>query len=75
MGSDSDGEYESLALSSQSRLQHSPNTRHTPLIVVEDEDSRRLRHVVVDARDRRERGPRQPSCREAPTALFPRPTY
>ena len=65
-----------LPLSSQSRSQHSPNTRDTPycllLVFVEGEDSRHLRHVV-DTRDRREIGGRQPSSREAPTACFPSP--
>ena len=40
-----------------------------------DEDSRRLRHVLADARDRRGRGERQPSSREVHTAYFlSRPT-
>ena len=46
-----------LPLSPQSRLQHSPNAKYALLVVVEDEDSRRLRHV--DAWDQRERGGRQ----------------
>ena len=40
---------------------------------VEDEDSRRLRPVVVDARDRRKRGGKQPSSRAAQTACFRSP--
>ena len=74
MGSDSDGDdYNTrpLLVYLQSRLQHSPNAKHTLLVVVEDEDNRRLRHV--DARDRRKRGGRQPSSREVHTACFPLP--
>ena len=44
-----------LPPSSKPQLQHSPNAKHTLLVVVEDEDSRLQGHVVVDARDR-ERG-------------------
>ena len=59
MGSGSDGDdYESLAILLAIAMTHLPNTRHTLLVLAEDEDGRRLRHVVVDARDRRERGGR-----------------
>ena len=73
MGSDSDGvDYESLAIPlAVAILHHSSNTRHTLLLVfVDDEDSRRLRHVAVDARDRREPGGRQSSSRKPHTACF-----
>ena len=60
-----------VAIAPFGRLHHSANTRRTLLLVcVEDEESRRLRHVVVDARDRRERGGRQPPSHEAHTACF-----
>ena len=52
-------------------IAHSPNTRHTLLILVEGEESRRPRYVVVDAQYRLERGGRQPSLLEAHTAWFP----
>ena len=45
-------------LYSQSRLRHMPNAQHT--LVVNDEDSHRLRHAD-DVQDRRERRERQPS--------------
>ena len=74
MGSDSDGyDYESLTtLLAVSRDCLTRQTQETH-VLVEDEDSPRLRHVVVDARDRRERGGRHPSSREAHTACFPSP--
>ena len=69
-----------LPLSSQSRLHHSPSARHTLLLVfVEDEDSRRLRHVVVDQRhvmheiDGSE-GEDIPPHVKGTRRLFPRPT-
>ena len=68
-----------LPLSSQSRLQHSPNTRTytttttTILVFVDDEDSRRLQHVVVHARDPRERGEGEDNPRTR--RVFPHPTY
>ena len=46
---------------------------HTLLVLVEDEDSRRLRHAAVIARDRGDRGAIQPSSREAHTTCFPSP--
>ena len=62
-----------LLLSLQMRLQHSPNTRRTLHELVEDEDSRRLRHV--DARDRRERaGNNHPRVKRTRRG-FPLPTY
>ena len=75
MGSDSDDgdDYESPATLLAVVIAHSPNARHTLLVLVESEESRRLRHVVVDARDRLERGGRQPSLLEAHTAWFPSP--
>ena len=74
MGSDSDGDdYESLATLAAVAIAPLAKHRDTLLLLlllqvlvfVEDEDSRRLRHVVVDALDRGERGGRQPSSREA----------
>ena len=74
MGSDSDGDdYESPATLLAVAIAHSPNTRCTLLVLVEGEDSRRLRHLVVDARDRLGQGERQPSLLEAHTAWFPPP--
>ena len=66
MGSYGDGDdYDSLApllaVSSDCSI------HHTHTLVFEDEDSRRLGHVIVDAQDRRERGRRQPSAREVHT--------
>ena len=81
MRSDSNGDdYESLAtLARVSRdcsiRQTQRHTMKLLLVSVEDEDSRRLRHVVVDARDRRERGGKQPSREARTRRVFPRPTY
>ena len=75
MGSENYGDdYESLATLVAVVLAAFAKHRHTLLLLafVEDEDSRRLRHVV-DARDRRERGGRQPSSSEAHTECFSSP--
>ena len=79
MASDSNGDdYKSPATLLAVAIAHLPNTQHTIFVLVEGvlvegEDSRRLRHVVVDARDRLEREGRQPSWLEAHTAWFPSP--
>ena len=78
MGSGGDGDdYQSPATLLAVAIARSPNARqnarHTLLVLVEGEDSRRLRHVVVDARGRLERGGRQPFLLEAHTAWFPSP--
>ena len=66
MGSDSDSDdYKSPATLLAVAIAHSPNTRRTLLALVRGEESRCLRHVVGDARDRLERGERQPSLLEA----------
>ena len=71
-GSESDGDdYEGPATLPAVAIAQSPNTRHTLLVLGEGEDSRRLRHVVVDARDRFERGGRHPSLLEAHMVWFP----
>ena len=71
--SDSDGDYRSLAtLLSVAITAFAKHNYTRPLVVVEDEDSRRLRHVL-DARYRQERGARQPFSRQAHTACFPSP--
>ena len=75
MGSNTDGDdYESLAALVAVAIAVFAKHRDTLLLLVfvEDEDSRRLRHVV-DARDRRERGAGQPSGCEAHTECFPSP--
>ena len=67
-----------LLLSTQLRLQHSPKRDTSLLLVfVEDADSLRLRHAVVDERDRRERGGREdnPPGVKRTRRVFPRPTY
>ena len=74
MGPDSDGDdYESLEESLDTLLAVAvatfAETQQNPLLT-EDEDSHRLRDVV-DARDRRERGRKQTSSREAHKAVFP----
>ena len=78
MGSDSDGDdYESLAaLLAVSRLHHSPNTRHTLLLRARicrgrGQPATVCDIYVVDARNRRERGEKQPSSREAHIPCFP----
>ena len=85
MGSDSDGkDYESPATLLAVAIAHSPNTIDTLLLLlllllllvfVEGEDSRRLRHVVVDARDRLEREGRRPTllARSAHGVFSPAP--
>ena len=73
-GSDSDGDYESLATFLAVVIAAFANRKTHSTRIVEEEDSRRLRHVVVGARDRRERGGRQPSPLQAHTACFPRST-
>ena len=77
MVSDRDGDdYESLATLVAVAIAAFDKHRHTQVLLivfVKDEDSRHLRHVVVDARNRRERGGRQPSSREAHTGCFPSP--
>ena len=79
MRSDSEGDdYGSLATLVAVAIAPLAKHRHTLVllpVVAKDEDSRHLRHAVVDARDRQERGGRQPSSREAHMACFLRPTY
>ena len=65
-----------LPLSSQSRLHHSPNTRHTLLLRARicrgrGQPATVCDIYVVDARNRRERGEKQPSSREAHIPCFP----
>ena len=68
MGSDSDGDdYESLANLLAVAMAAFASTRNTILVLVEDEDNRRLRHV--GARDRRERRKKQPSLQRGRTTL------
>ena len=75
IGSDSGGDdYENLAtllaIAIAAFAMHKTQTTITPLlVVVKNEDSRRLGHVVVDARDRLERGGRHPSSSEAHVAF------
>ena len=76
MALDSDGDdYENLAslLAVAMAAFAKYKAHYLLLVLVEGKDSRRLRHIVVDARDRRERGGKQPSSREAHTARFSSP--
>ena len=79
MRSDSDGDdYESLAallaVAFAAFAKHKTYT--TTRFVVEHKDSRRLQQVAVHARDRRERGGKQPSLRVKRTRrVYPRLTY
>ena len=52
-------------------IRHTQTTRYSSSVVVEDEDSRRLQHAVVDARYR---GDNPPRVKGTPR-VFPRPTY
>ena len=75
-GSDCDGDdYERfaivLAVAIAAFAKHKTHNAHKLLVkscLVKDKDSRRLRHVVVDVRDRLEQGGRQSSSREPHTA-------